>query len=213
MDFVHRFAPPGGSSPPFTLLLLHGTGGDEHDLLRLGELLAPAAALLSVRGKVVENGMPRFFRRLAEGVFDTEDVKFRAHELADFLPIAAERHGFDPRRIVAAGYSNGANIAAAMLRLRPEALAGAVLFRPMVPLAPGRLPELRDKPVFVGAARQDPIASPQQAEALARLLQSAGAAVTLRWSKGGHQLASEDVAAAREWLSQSIRGHWAAPGG
>src|SRR6187397_432273 len=137
LGFEHRFVParPDGAGRP-PLLLLHGTGGDESDLLPLGEALAPGAAVLSPRGNVLENGMPRFFRRLAEGVFDEEDVIRRAHELADFVGAAAARHGFDPKRVIAVGYSNGANIAAAILLLRPGALAGAVLFRAMVPLVP-----------------------------------------------------------------------------
>jgi len=138
-DFIHEFV-PGSSSR--ILLLLHGTGGNERDLIPLGRELDPNAALLSPRGKVLENGMPRFFRRLAEGVFDLEDLKYRTNELADFVTAAAQHYGFATDQLVAVGYSNGANIAASILLLRPEILHRAVLFRAMVPLIPDALPEL-----------------------------------------------------------------------
>src|SRR5437588_9417037 len=147
-DFIHEFVP--GSSER-TLLLLHGTGGNERDLIPLGHELDPGAALLSPRGKVLEHGMPRFFRRLAEGVFDLEDLTRRTHELADFVADAATRYGFDPRNVIAVGFSNGANIAASLLLLRPETLAAAVLFRPMIPLVPETLPDLSRVPVFIAA--------------------------------------------------------------
>ncbi len=147
-DFIHHFAP--GTSGR-TLLLLHGTGGTEMDMVPLGERLDPAAALLSPRGKSPENGMPRFFRRLAEGVFDEQDLIFRTHELAGFVEGAARTYNFDPRRVVAVGYSNGANIAGALLLLRPGILAGAALLRPMVPLVPAELPKLDGVPVLISA--------------------------------------------------------------
>ena len=167
-DFVHQYVPPVGKSP-YTLLLLHGTGGDEHDLLGLGQQLGNGAALLSPRGKV-ENGMPRFFRRLAMGVFDIEDLKYRTRELAEFVKQAARHYGFDPQKVKALGYSNGANIAAGLLLLRPEVLSGAVLLRPMVPLVPDQLPDLKDVPVFIAAGRKDPIVRPEQTAKLAELL-------------------------------------------
>src|SRR4029077_1658625 len=138
-DFLHEFVP--GTSER-TLLLLHGTGGNERDLIPLGRELDPNASLLSPRGKVLENGMPRFFRRLAEGVFDLEDLKERTHELADFVVSAAAHYKIDIKNITAVGYSNGANIAASMLLLRPEILPAAVLFRAMVPLTPKTQPNL-----------------------------------------------------------------------
>lgn len=202
LGFVHRFIP--AQQPGTTLLLLHGTGGDEDDLLRVGQRLAPGAALLSPRGKVLENGMPRFFRRLAEGLFDLKDLTFRTHELADFLAAASSRYGFPPDRVFAAGYSNGANIAASLLLLRPEALAGAVLFRPMVPLTPESMPDLSAKRAFISAGRHDPIVPPEQPERLAALLRGAGAEVALRWSAAGHALTGEDIEAAREWLPPAI---------
>src|SRR5213594_2930396 len=122
LGFTHRYLPASNPAVKTTLLVLHGTGGDESDLIPLGGLLAPGAAILSPRGKVLENGMTRFFRRLAEGVFDVEDVKLRARELAAFIEEAAERYQFDVANVAAAGYSNGANIAAAVLLLRPGLL-------------------------------------------------------------------------------------------
>src|ERR1700736_7069237 len=146
-DFIHEFV-PGGSER--TLLLLHGTGGNERDLIPLGRELDPSASLLSPRGKVLENGMPRFFRRLAEGVFDLEDLKKRTHELADFVIAAAQFYKIDMKNIVAVGYSNGANIAASMLLLRPEVLSAAILFRAMVPLVPETQPNLSSVHVWIG---------------------------------------------------------------
>jgi phospholipase/carboxylesterase len=200
LNFVHRFSPAEGDADGTTLLLLHGTGGNENDLAPLGRQLASGAALLSPRGKVLENGMPRFFRRLAEGVFDEQDVKFRAQELADFVSAAAARYSLDPARIDAVGYSNGANIAAAMLLLRPEVLAGGVLLRPMVPLVPDELPDLRGKRVFLSAGRRDPITGIEQPQALATMLSASGADVTLNWTGGGHELEAAELARAREWL-------------
>jgi phospholipase/carboxylesterase len=196
-DFIHEFV-PGSSSR--TLLLLHGTGGNERDLIPLGRELDPNAALLSPRGKVLENGMPRFFRRLAEGVFDLEDLKQRANELADFVTAAAQHYGFASDNLVAVGYSNGANIAAAMLLLRPEILSVAILFRAMVPLHPDKLPDLSSVRVWIGAGNQDPIAPVSEMKGLAELLRDAGADVTIRFAKAGHGLTNEDLEGARDWL-------------
>src|SRR5947199_7332187 len=165
-DFIHEFV-PGSSSR--TLLLLHGTGGNERDLIPLGRELDPGAALLSPRGKVLENGMPRFFRRLAEGVFDLEDLKIRTTELADFVAAAAQHYGFAADNVVAAGYSNGANIAASLLLLRPEILSAAILFRAMVPLAPDTLPNLSSMRVWIGAGTDDPIIPTSESKRLAEL--------------------------------------------
>jgi predicted esterase len=199
LPFVHQFIPAQAAGAP-TLLLLHGTGGDEHDLIDLGRALYPQAALLSPRGQVLENGMPRFFRRLAEGVFDLDDLRLRTHDLADFVADASGIYHFDPRRVIAVGYSNGANIAASLLLLRPEVLAGAVLFHAMVPIVPEELPELRDVPVFIGAGQFDPLIAPPQTERLALLLQQAGAEVALHWQPGGHALNQAEVQAATAWL-------------
>lgn len=204
--FIHQFIPGDGAAEAPTLLLLHGTGGDETDLLGLGRALDGGAALLSPRGMVREGGMPRFFRRLAEGVFDLDDLTRRTHELADFVADAAARYGFDARRVVAVGFSNGANIAASLLLLRPGTLAAAALFRPMVPLVPATLPDLSAVPVFIGAGRQDPIVPTAESERLAALLRHAGAPVTLHWEAGGHGLTQGDLAAAREWLAANRTG-------
>jgi len=183
---------------------LHGTGGNEDDLIPLGQGLAPGAVLLSPRGKVLERGMPRFFRRLAEGVFDLEDLTARTHELADFVTAASARYRFDPGAVIAVGFSNGANIAASLLLLRPKLLRGAVLFRPMVPLTPPKTPDLSGVPVFLAAGRADPLVAPSETERLAALLRTAGASVTLNWHPGGHGLAAGEVTAARAWLSRCL---------
>jgi predicted esterase len=198
-DFIHEFI-PGSSSR--TLLLLHGTGGNERDLIPLGRELDPNAALLSPRGKVLENGMPRFFRRLAEGVFDLEDLKFRTNELADFVTAAAQHYGFARDNLVAVGYSNGANIAASMLLLRPQVLSAAILFRAMVPLIPDKLPDLSSVRVWIGAGDQDLIVPSPETKRLAELLRRAGADVTIRFAKAGHGLTNGDLEAARLWLGE-----------
>jgi len=203
LSFAHRFVP--GRAGSRVLLLLHGTGGDEDDLLPLGRALDPEAALLSPRGKVLERGMPRFFRRIAEGVFDVEDLKLRAGELAEFVGEAGEAYGFDPGRVVAAGFSNGANIAAAVLLLHPRALAAAALFSPMVPLDPEPRPDLAGVNAWIGAGRLDPIAPPEQVRALEALLQECGAGVTVHWTDGGHGITPDEVDSARAWLASLPR--------
>lgn len=199
-EFVHRFVRGHRAGGP-VLLLLHGTGGDETDLLPLGEALAPGAALLSPRGKVLERGVPRFFRRLAEGVFDVDDLTARTRELGEFVRAAAAEYGFDPGAVIGVGYSNGANIAASLLLLHPDVLRGAVLFRPMVPLVPASPPRLDGTPVFIAAGRRDPIVPAAQTEQLAALLTEAGADVTVRVEPADHALTEGDVAAARAWLA------------
>ena len=196
--FVHRFFP---GETGMTLLLLHGTGGDENDLVPLGRELAPNAAILSPRGKVSEHGAPRFFRRLAEGVFDHEDLVFRTHELADFIEAAAEEYGFDLSKLVAVGYSNGANIAASLMLLHPGLLRAAVLFRAMVPFEPEETPDLSGMPVFLAAGRRDHMIPPENTERLAEILREAGADLDLRWHNTGHPLTYEEVAEAKEWLA------------
>jgi len=200
MDFIHRFIPAPSGSLSRTLLLLHGTGGDENDMIPLGRDLDPTAALLSPRGQVLENGMPRFFRRLAEGVFDEEDVIRRAHELADFVGLAAARYAFDAKGVIAVGYSNGANIAAAILLLRPEVFSAAILFRAMVPLVPASLPNLARARVLISSGEHDPIVPVENARRLAAMLQAAGADVTLRFESAGHALTRGDIEAAKAWL-------------
>src|SRR5205814_8220603 len=199
-DFIHQFV-PGNSKR--TLLLLHGTGGNERDLIPLGRELDPNAALLSPRGKVLEKGMPRFFRRLAEGVFDLEDLRKRTHELADFVLSAADYYKIDIKRIVAVGYSNGANIAASILLLRPEILSAAGLFRAMVPLVPEAKPNLSSKRIWIGAGSHDPIVPASNTKELDELLRSAGADDTTRYLQSGHELTSNDVTLSHEWMTKS----------
>jgi predicted esterase len=201
LGFVHRFERGSGAS---TLLLLHGTGGDESDLLPLGRELAPQANLLSPRGQVLEQGMPRFFRRLAVGIFDEEDLRRRAAQLADFVAAAAASYGLDAGRIFALGYSNGANIAAAVLLLHPAALAGGVLLRPVLPLEPEAPPDLQGKPVLLAAGRHDPYAPHDRVEGLAEWLRRGGAEVDLRWQAAGHELTEADLAAARTWIERHV---------
>lgn len=205
VGFTHHYIPPvqAGQQKP-TLLLLHGPGGDENDLLDLGRMLAPEFGLLSPRGKVLENGMPRFFRRLAEGVFDVPDLIQRTHELADFVEVASTTYGFDATRVIAVGFSNGANIAASMLLLRPQVLSAAVLLHVMVPFVPEELPNLTEKKVFIGAGRRDPIVPTQNTEQLVKLLQEAGATVEAHWHNGGHTITHEEVREAKLWLQSNI---------
>ncbi len=197
LSFIHRFeksAQPGARP----LLLLHGTGGDENDLIPLGRTIAPDAPLLSPRGKVLENGMPRFFRRLAEGAFDEDDVRRRAHELADFVTAACAQYEISAP--IALGYSNGANIAAALLLLRPEVLAGAILLRATLPLKQTTAVNLAGKPVLIVSGARDPMMSAEGAARLARLLEEYGATVEHRTLPSGHELSQADVALAKQWL-------------
>jgi predicted esterase len=203
LGFTHRFISSGvgNDKAEVTLLLLHGTGGNEDDLLSLGRELYPNAALLSPRGKILEGGrIPRFFRRVAEGVFDIDDLKFRTHELADFVETASRVYSFDASKVIAVGYSNGANIAASMLLLRPQTLSSAILFRAMVPLVPDKIPDLSYKRIFMSSGLQDPIATKQEAQRLASLLEQAGANVVLKWQNSGHELTQHDIQAAKQWL-------------
>ena len=211
LAFIHRYLPPADASSPegrVTLLLLHGTGGDEDDLLPLGRMLLPGAGLLSPRGQVLEHGMPRFFRRLAEGVFDQEDLARRTTELAEFIAGAATAYRLDPAGIIAVGFSNGANIAASVLLRHPGRLRGAVLLSPMLPFEPETRPDLAGTRVLIGAGRSDPVVPPGQVERLAQLLRESGATVTVRWDSGGHTITAGTVAAAREWLTARGSGAW-----
>ncbi len=206
LGFVHRYLPPDEGAElegSVTLLLLHGTGGDEDNLISLGRMLLPGAALLSPRGKVSEGGALRFFRRLREGVFDQEDLRLRTEELADFIDRAAETYSLDRTRIVAVGFSNGANIAGSLLLRHPELLQAAVLLAPMVPFEPREQPRLKGKSVFVGAGRQDTMVPPEQTERLADLLRRGGAKVTVHWESGGHEITKAEVDAARVWLEET----------
>jgi phospholipase/carboxylesterase len=201
-EFTHQFVPGEGGTTT-TLVLLHGTGGDEHDLLPLGRALHQSAALLSLRGRVLEGSMPRFFRRFAEGRFDLDDVRVRAGELAAFLDEAATVYRLERDQMVAVGYSNGANIAHATMLLHPRALAGAALLHAQFVLAPDPLPSLAGCAVFLAAGEADPIVPLAEARRLVDTLAAAGATVTPFWSRGGHALTGDDVSHARAWVKAS----------
>ncbi len=203
LGFEHVFEPPSAADAP-VFLLLHGTGGTERDLLPLAAALHPGAGALSPRGKVLERGMPRFFRRLAEGVFDLDDLRFRTHELATFVRRAAVAYAFHPGHLVAVGFSNGANIAARLLLLEPGTLAGSVLFRAMVPLVPDRMPVLPSTPVLISNGRMDPLVDPAETGRLAALLRTSGGDVTLAWQDAGHQLTPGDLTQARGWMASLV---------
>ncbi|PYI53552.1 alpha/beta hydrolase [Paenibacillus flagellatus] len=198
----HLFRPGTDAQAP-TLVLLHGTGGTERDLLGIAGVVSPGSAVLSLRGNVLENGMPRFFRRLAEGVFDEEDLLFRTNEVNGFLDEAARQYGFDRGNLVALGYSNGANMAGSLLFHCEGSLRGAVLHHPMVPRRGVRLPDLSGVGVFIGAGTNDPICSPEETEELRRLLDGAGAGVTVHWERFGHQLVQAEVEAAAAWFADA----------
>jgi phospholipase/carboxylesterase len=199
LSFIHRYEPATDPNRP-PLLLLHGTGGDEDDLLGLGRMISPGSALLSPRGKILENGMPRFFRRLAEGVFDEEDVKFRANELADFVAEARKAYGLEAP--VAVGFSNGANIAAAMLMLRPEALAGAALLRAMVPLSSAPRVDLAGRRVLMISGAMDPIIPTDNSNRLAASWAASGAEVQHQMLPTGHNLSQTDLSLLVKWFAE-----------
>jgi len=203
LGFIHRYISPPHRhhNSALTLLLLHGTGGNEDDLLPLGRELNPHAGLLSPRGKILEAGrIPRFFRRLAEGIFDIEDLTFRTFELAEFVEKASKIYEFNRGKVIAVGYSNGANIAASMLLLKPQTLSSAILFRAMVPLVPDNLPDLSDKRIFLSSGLRDPIATRQEAERLYGLFKQSHATVDLQWQNSGHELTQDDLHTAKQWL-------------
>ena len=193
----------GNNNKP-VLLLLHGTGGTEHSLLALADMIDPQASVLSVRGNVLENGMPRFFRRLAEGIFDEEDLVFRTEELNHFLNEAAQAYSFDRQNIIAIGYSNGANIAASLLYHYEDALKGAILHHPMVPRRGIQLPNLQGTPVFIAAGINDPICPQQECIDLELALTAAKADVVVHWENYGHQLTQSEVLAAKQWYENKF---------
>ena len=199
----HIFKKGLNSTKP-VLLLLHGTGGDENGLMPLADIVDSEASVLSVRGNILENGMPRFFRRLAEGVFDEEDLIFRTKELNQFLDDASKEYKFDRQNIVAIGYSNGANIAASLLFHYKDALKGAILHHPMVPRRGIELPNLNDAKVFISAGTNDPICPQQESLELQQLLEGAGASVKIHWEELGHQLTMTEVQAAKHWYEQIL---------
>ena len=194
-----------GNPEAYTLLLLHGTGGDEHDLLGMGERFGADLNLLSLRGNVSEHGMPRFFKRLGMGIFDEQDLSFRADELMDFLESLAFKEGFDSTKVVALGYSNGANIAGAILLKYPDALAGAILFRPMPPFK--SLPEATttiNPPVFMSSGSQDQTVDPNNTNLYVAALNKAGFKVNDVIVPAGHNLTNSDIDLAVAWFKNSF---------
>ncbi|MCI0481413.1 MAG: alpha/beta hydrolase [Candidatus Dadabacteria bacterium] len=202
-EFVHIYIPPADISIDDTLLLLHGTGGDEESLVPIAGGILPGAGILSLRGKVLENGMPRFFRRFSEGVFDLEDLRLRTAELTEFIIRASEIYSLDRDKLTAVGYSNGANIAASILLTYAGVIPNAVLFHPMVPFIPVSLPDLSGTDVLITAGTNDPIVSPEGTEDLAGLLKKAGARVEVFWQGNGHNLTRDEINAAKSFLSES----------
>lgn len=201
LSHIHRFLPGHGAERETTLLLLHGTGGNENDLLALGHQLLPGASLLSPRGKVLENGMPRFFRRLAEGVFDLDDLELRTEELSQFVAQAIDAYGIEHNKLITVGYSNGANIAANILLTRPGTFNSAVLFRAMVPTIPSVEPSLRQKRILLLEGERDSIIPAAETARLAELFLRFGASVDRFAHRGGHELGSDDLEAAKGWLN------------
>lgn len=199
---VHRWLPTPRARR--TLLLLHGTGGDENDLLPLAQAIAPDASLLSPRGNVLEQGMPRFFRRLAPGVFDLDDLDRRTRDLAAFVEAASREYSFPLESVTAVGFSNGANVAASLLFKTPRVLAGAVLVRAMLPYRPEAPPPVAGKRALVLAGTRDPYSSRESTEELASILRAGGASVDVRFAAAGHELTPEDVSAARSWLATEV---------
>lgn len=203
--YVHRYSPPEPGGLPVTLLLLHGTGGDETSLVPIAAEIAPGTAYLSPRGKMVIDNMRRFFPNPGSDTLDRDEIAYRCAELAGFLYNAADSYGFDQRRVFGLGYSNGAAMAASLMLYHPRLLMGAIILRPVLPPAPYRLPDLQDKPVFIAGGRRDDLAPPQDAERLADLLRQAKADVTLRWEDAGHKLRPVEMKAARNWLREVLK--------
>jgi len=204
LELVHRFTAGEGRNAGTTLLLLHGTGGDENDMVPLGESLLHGAAILSPRGAVRERGMPRFFARLAEGVFDLEDLALRTQQLIRFVNGAVEKYELDPARLIAVGFSNGANIAASVLLTGPSVFSHAILFRAMVPFEPEQPAKLGGTPVLLSSGQWDPIATPEQARRLHTLLIAAGAVATINFFNAGHELTRDDVMDAAHWIADTL---------
>jgi phospholipase/carboxylesterase len=201
IGFVHRFVPAADKASAEMLIVLHGTGGDENDLIGIGQAIAPGAAILSPRGNVLENGAPRFFKRLAEGVFDPEEVRSRAEELAGFIRAAISQYALNPERIFAMGYSNGANIASTVMLIDPELLRGAILFRPMLVLETDGRSDLSGRGVFISAGQMDPIVPVKSVVRLVELFEACHAEVTLKWQEAGHNLLPGEVSEAAKWLA------------
>ena len=204
LELIHRFTTGEGNNASTTLLMLHGTGGDENDLVPLGASLLPGAAILSPRGAVTERGAPRFFKRLAEGVFDLEDLALRTQQLIRFVNGAIEKYELDKSRIIAVGFSNGANIAASVMLTGPAVFSHAILFRAMVPFEPKQPAKLGGMPVLLSSGEWDPIATPAQARRLQSLLTAAGAVTSINFFNAGHELTRDDVLDAAHWIAATL---------
>jgi phospholipase/carboxylesterase/glyoxalase family protein len=201
IGFIHRFVPAEDKTSAETLVVLHGTGGDENDLIGIGQAIAPGAAILSPRGNVLENGAPRFFKRLAEGVFDPKEVRSRSEELARFIRAAISKYGLNSERVFALGYSNGANVASTVMFIEPELFRGAILLRPMVVFEPNERADLSGAGVLISAGRTDPIVPAKSVERLVELFEVSSADVTLKWQPAGHNLLPSEVREAADWLA------------
>lgn len=202
-SFIHVFIPSSKKSK-LTLLLLHGTGGDENDLIPLGLDIAPIASILSPRGKVIENGMSRFFRRFPDGSFDIQDLRFRTEELSKFITWASQHYNFDLGKMIVLGYSNGANMALSVILTYRELIAGAILFRAVVPYIPDRLPDLSGMPIFLSEGMYDPYVSLAQAESLKILLEKLGASLTYNLEVSAHRLTQHEIRKAREFFQENF---------
>ena len=200
LGFTHRFI-PGQDPTAETLIALHGTGGDESSLVGIAQAIAPGASIISPRGNVLENGAPRFFKRLAEGVFDPQEVRSRGQELARFIRAAVINYNLDPGRVFALGYSNGANAASTVMFVDPAVLQGAILLRPMVVYEPPTVPDLGGRSVLISAGRMDPIVPTESVEKLRDIFAEAGATLTLNWQLVGHNLVPSEMREAAEWLA------------
>jgi phospholipase/carboxylesterase len=201
IGFIHRFVPAEENTSAETLVVLHGTGGDENDLVEIGRAIAPGASILSPRGNVLENGAPRFFKRLAEGVFDPKEVRSRAEELAGFIRAAISKYSLNSERIFAMGYSNGANIASTIMLIDPELLRGAILFRPMLVLETDGRSDLSGRGVLISAGQLDPIVPVKSVVRLVELFEASHADVALKWQQAGHSLLPSEVREAAAWLA------------
>ena len=197
LGFIYNYIP---GSRENVLFLLHGTGGNEDDLLTVGQMLDRRASIISPRGKVLENGMPRFFRRISPGVFDIEDLKFRVNELGEFIDLVCKKHSFRSKSLVVVGYSNGANIAVSLVLLKPTSLKRLILFRAMLPLVPDRIPDLNGTSVFISGGKYDEMISVKNTLELKSIFQKSGASIEMNWEESTHALTSDEVSKAREWL-------------
>jgi len=203
LNFKHKYIPSSDPTNQNTVLLLHGTGGNEENLVPIVEMILPDAAILSLRGQILENGMPRFFRRIAEGVFDLEDLKFRTQELAIFIERASQRYGLLSNKVIAVGYSNGANIASSVMLTYPGLISEAALFHPMIPFVPENPPDLSKTKILITAGTNDPIVNPEETLELHKMFEDYGAEVEVFWQDNGHNLTREEIEKTTNFLSSS----------